>query len=138
MEHAVEEGGSDDAVAEDLAPATERLVAGQDERAARRAWLRFTSKWKKLCPAVVESLEEAGAELLTFYRFPGSQWKSLRTTKVVERVIEEFRRRVKTQAVLPSQDSALLLLYGLVASGQLKFRKLDGYQELDQVGAVAA
>ncbi len=114
------------------------IIYAEHERAARRAWLRFTSKWKKLCPAVVESLEEAGTELLTFYRFPESQWKSLRTTNIVERVIEEFRRRVKTQAVLPSEDSALLLLYGLVASGQLKFRKLDGYQELDQVGAVAA
>ena len=114
------------------------IIYAEHERAARRAWLRFTSKWKKLCPAVVESLEEAGAELLTFYRFPERQWKGLRTTNIVERVIEEFRRRVKTQAVLPSEDSALLLLYGLVASGQLKFRKLDGYQELDQVGAVAA
>ena len=56
----------------------------------------------------------------------------------MERVIEEFRRRVKTQAVLPSEDSALLLLYGLAASGQLRFRKLDGYQELDQVGQLAA
>jgi transposase-like protein len=114
------------------------IVYAEDERVARRAWLRFTSKWKRLCPAVVESLEEAGPELLTFYRFPESQWKSLRTTNIVERVIEEFRRRVKTQAVLPSQESALLLLYGLIASGQLKFRKLDGYQELDRVGAVAA
>ena len=114
------------------------IVYAEHERAARRAWLRFTSKWKRLCPAVVESLEEAGEELLTFYRFPESQWKSLRTTNIVERVIEEFRRRVKTQAVLPSQESALLLLYGLVASGQLRFRRLDGYQELDRVGAAAA
>lgn len=114
------------------------IVYAEDERAARRAWLRFTTKWKKLCPAVVESLNEAGDELLTFYRFPESQWKGLRTTNIVERVIEEFRRRVKTQAILPSEDSALLLLYGLAASGQLRFRKLDGYQELDQVGQAAA
>ncbi len=86
----------------------------------------------------MERLEEAGAELLTFYRFPESQWKGLRTTNIVERVIEEFRRRVKTQALLPWEDSALLLLYGLVASRQLKFRKLDGYQDIDQLGAVAA
>jgi len=114
------------------------IVYAEDEKAARRAWLKFTTQWKKRCPAVVESLGEAGDELLTFYRFPESQWKGLRTTNIVERVIEEFRRRVKTQAVLPSADSALLLLYGLAASGQLRFRKLDGYQELDQVGRVAA
>ena len=123
---------------EELRQGYREIVYAEDERAARRAWLRFTAKWKKLCPAVVESLEEAGAELLTFYRFPESQWKGLRTTNIVERVIEEFRRRVKTQAVLPSEDSARLLLYGLVASGQLKLRKLDGYHELDQVGQVAA
>jgi putative transposase len=123
---------------EELRQDYREIVYAEHERAARRAWLRFTSKWKRLCPAVVESLEEAGGELLTFYRLPESQWKRLRTTNIVERVIEEFRRRVKTQAVLPSQDSALLLLYGLIASGQLRFRKLDGYQELDRVVAVAA
>ncbi len=114
------------------------IVYAESEQAARGAWLKFTAKWKKQCPAVAESLEEAGTELLAFYRFPESQWKGLRTTNIVERVNEEFRRRVKTQAVLPSEDSALLLLYGLAASGQLKFRKLDGYQELDRVGREAA
>src|SRR5262249_43429407 len=114
------------------------IVYAEDERVARRAWLRVTTKWKKRCPAGVERLDEAGDEVLTVYRVPESQWKGLRTTNIVERVIEEFRRRVKTQAVLPSEDSALLVLYGLAASGQLRFRKLDGYQELDQVGQVAA
>lgn len=123
---------------EELREDYHEIVYAEDERAARRGWLKFTTKWKKRCPAVVESLDEAGDELLTFYRFPESQWKGLRTTNIVERVNEEFRRRVKTQAVLPSEDSALLLLYGLAASGQLRFRKLDGYQELDQVGRVAA
>ena len=113
------------------------IVYAEREQAAQDAWLKFKAKWKKQCPAVWESLEEAGSELLTFYRFPESQWKGLRTTNIVERVNEEFRRRVKTQAVLPSADSALLLLYGLAASGQLKFRKLDGYQELDRVGQKA-
>ena len=123
---------------EELREDYHEIIYAEDERAARRGWLKFTTKWKKRCPAVVESLDEAGDELLTFYRFPESQWKGLRTTNIVERVNEEFRRRVKTQAVLPSEDSALLLLYGLAASGQLRFRKLDGYQELDQVGRVAA
>ena len=123
---------------EELREDYHEIVYAEDEQAARRTSLKFTTKWKKRCPAVAESLEEAGSELLTFYRFPESQWKGLRTTNIVERVNEEFRRRVKTQAVLPSEDSALLLLYGLAASGQLRFRKLDGYQSLDQVGRVAA
>jgi transposase-like protein len=67
---------------------------------------------------VVESLEQAGDELFTFLRFPASQWKALRTTNALERINEEFRRRTKTQASLPSQDSVLLLLFGLLRSGQ--------------------
>ena len=46
---------------------------------------------------------------------------------------EEFRRRVKTQGALPTEDSALLLLFGLVATGQITLRKLDGYTQLAAV-----
>jgi transposase-like protein len=55
---------------------------------------------------VVTSLREGGDELLTFVRFPKAQWKTLRTTNVIERLHEEFRRRVKTQGSLPSEDAA--------------------------------
>jgi hypothetical protein len=36
---------------------------------------------------------------------------------VIERLNGEFRRRVKTQGSLPSEDAALLLLFGLIATG---------------------
>ena len=72
----------------------------------------------------MESLAEAGDELFTFLRFPSSQWKALRTTNALERINEEFRRRTKTQASLPGQDAVLLLLFGLLRSGQVKLRAL--------------
>ena len=43
---------------------------------------------------VVRSLEEGGDELLTFFQFPKRQWKTLRTTNVIERLNEEFRPAV--------------------------------------------
>jgi hypothetical protein len=39
---------------------------------------------------------------------------------VIERLNEEFRRRVKTQVALPTEDAALVLLVGLVVSGQIR------------------
>jgi transposase-like protein len=45
---------------------------------------------------------------------------------VIERLNEEFRRRVKTQGSLPTEDAALVLLFGLVVSGQIRLRRLDG------------
>ena len=86
------------------------MIYGETVTAVEQARTRFTKKWRLRCPAVVESLEEAGDELFTFLRFPSSQWKALRTTNALERINEEFRRRTKTQASLPSQDSVLLLL----------------------------
>ena len=75
-------------------------------------------------------MAEAGDDLFTFVRFPTTQWKALRTTNALERIHEEFRRRVKTQASLPSQDAVLLLLFGLLRSGAITLRALVGYQEL--------
>jgi transposase-like protein len=41
-----------------------------------------------------------------------------RPTNTIERLHEEFRRRVKTQGSLPSEAAALVLLFSLVASGR--------------------
>jgi putative transposase len=81
----------------------------------------------------VTSLREGGDELLTFFRFPKTQWKALRTTNTIERLHEEFRRRVKTQDSLPTEDAALVLLFSLVASGQIKLCKIDGWQKIAAV-----
>lgn len=56
------------------------IVMAEDGAAARRAYTAFARKWTKTCVGSVKSLEEAGAELLTMYRYPRSQWKSLRST----------------------------------------------------------
>jgi hypothetical protein len=36
----------------------------------------------------------------------------------------------KTQALLPSADAVLLLLFGLLRSGQIKLRRLDGWKDM--------
>ena len=52
-------------------------------------------------PPVAASLEEAGEQLLTFYQFPASQHLSLRTINAIERMQQEFRRRVKPRHRYP-------------------------------------
>ena len=93
----------------------------------------FIRKWRLKCRAVADSLEEAGDRLFTFTRLPASQWKSARTTNAVERLHEEFRRRIKTQTVLPSAETAAMLFWALLASGQITMRKVDGWQTLAEV-----
>ena len=43
------------------------------------------------------------------------------------------RRRTKTQASFSSEESAVALLFGLIASGQIQLRRIDGYQRLSEV-----
>jgi transposase-like protein len=95
----------------------------------RKAFLR---KWRLKCRAVADSLEEAGERLFAFTRLDPSQWKSARTTNAIERLNEEFRRRIKTQTVLPCADTVPMLLWALLASGQIAMRKVDGWETLSQ------
>src|SRR3989441_3668503 len=122
---------------EELAEEYRRMIYAETGTLVDQARARFTKKWRLRCPAVVECLQEAGDDLFTFLSFPQAQWKALRTTNALERINGEFRRRTKTQASLPSQDAVLLLLFGLLRSGQVKMRKIDGWQEMERVTQAA-
>jgi putative transposase len=103
--------------------------SAKEIEARRKAFLR---KWRLKCQAVADSLDEAGEALFAFTRLPSSQWKSARTTNAIERLHEEFKRRIKTQTVLPSAETAAMLFWALLASGQISMRKVDGWQSLGQ------
>jgi transposase-like protein len=115
-----------------------RIVYAVDRATAERAREAFLAKWRKQCPAAAASLEEAGEELLTFFHFPASQWIALRTTNAIERLQQEFRRRVKTQGALPGEAAVLRLLFGLLVSGQIKLRRIKGYRDLQEQREAAA
>src|SRR5207249_1059186 len=84
-------------------------AATPTEIAARRK--AFLRKWRLKCKPVADSLEEAGDRLFTFTRLAPSQWRSARTTNAIECLHEEFKRRIKTQTVLPSADTAAMLFW---------------------------
>jgi putative transposase len=115
---------------EELAEDYRRMIYALSREAVEQARVAFQRKWKLRCKAVSASFEEAGGELFTFTAFPASQWKALRTTNALERINEEFRRRTKTQASLPSEEAVLFLLFGLLRSGQVRLRRLVGWQDL--------
>lgn len=102
-------------------------ATAEEVQERRKAFIR---KWRLRHRAVADSLEEAGDRLFSFTRLPPGQWKSARTTNAIERLHEEFKRRIKTQTVLPSADTAAMLFWALMASGQISMRKIDGWQTL--------
>ena len=120
---------------EELKEDYRRMIYGEDEATVERARTTFSRKWKLRCPPVMASFDEAGDELFTFTRFPKSQWKALRTTNALERINGEFRRRTKTQSSLPSSDAVMLLLFGLLRSGAVRLRRMDGWEDMPRAAA---
>ena len=93
-----------------------------------RRWSRQAASGTVSCQQASEG-EEPITGFLQAVR-DSSQWRSVRTTNAIERLHEEFKRRIKTQTVLPSADTAAMLFWALLASGQINMRKVDGWQSL--------
>jgi transposase-like protein len=107
-----------------------RVLYATSHAEALRAYTRMHRRWSQRCPAVAESLAEAGHDLLTFYAFPSDQWKALRSTNLIERIHGELRRRLKTQATWSTEHGLLNLLHGLFAAGIIRLRRIDGFTSL--------
>ena len=105
---------------EEISAEYNNMIYGKQIDARRTSFIR---KW-------AEILEEAGDRSFTFPRLADGQWRSARTTSAIERLHEEFKRRIKTQTVLPSAETAAMLFWALLASGQITMRKVDGWQTL--------
>jgi putative transposase len=92
--------------------------------AKRQAFLR---KCKRKCRSLANRLEQAGDRLFPLLRYRPAPWRSIRTSNAIERLHEEFKRRIKTQSVLPREDTACRLFGALLAGGQIRLRKVDGW-----------
>jgi putative transposase len=117
-------------LAEEIAADYSDMIYADSPQAIERRRKAFVRKWRDKCEAIARSLEEAGDQLFTFTRLPIEQWKSARTTNAIERLHLEFKRRIKTQTVLPSAETAAMLFWALLASGQIVLRKVDGWTSL--------
>jgi putative transposase len=119
-------------LADEIAADYADMIYADDPLAVEKRRKAFIRKWRDKCEAVATSLEEAGDQLFTFTRLPVEQWKSARTTNAIERLHLEFKRRIKTQTVLPSAETAAMLFWALLASGQIVLRKVDGWTSIAQ------
>ena len=117
-------------LADEIAADYTDIIYADSPLAVAKRRKAFVRKWRDKCEAVATSLEEAGDQLFTFTRLPVEQWKSARTTNAIERLHLEFKRRIKTQTVLPSAETAAMLFWALLASGQIVLRKADGWTSI--------
>jgi putative transposase len=84
----------------------------------------FIEKYSKSYPTAIECLQRDLDACLTFYAFPKTHWKTIRTNNVIERLFGEVKKRShKMAAAFRNEDSCLLMFYAVIRG--LTFRRIS-------------
>jgi putative transposase len=82
----------------------------EEARRDLAAWLaKWAGRYPKLCSWVEENIEET----LRFYRLPRQHHKNLKSTNMLERIMEEIKRRTLVVRIFPNGASCLRLVRAL-------------------------
>ena len=77
-----------------------------------KKWLgKWSGKYPRLCQWVEENIEETW----TFYRLPRQHHKHMKSTNMLERLNQEFKRRTLVVRIFPNEASCLRLIRALAA-----------------------
>lgn len=86
------------------------IHAQEDLAAARDKSRNVTDKLHAMKLGQAAKVVEDGIEdTLTYYRYPDSHWRRIRTNNPMERLIKEIRRRTKVVGAFPDGHSAVML-----------------------------
>jgi putative transposase len=80
---------------------------------ARRDLLAWLAKWAARYPKLCLWVEENIEETLSFYRLPRQHHKNLKSTNMLERIMEEIKRRTLVVRIFPNAASCLRLIRAL-------------------------
>jgi putative transposase len=82
----------------------------EEARRDLAAWLaKWGTRYPKLCVWVEENIEET----LSFYRLPRQHHKNLKSTNMLERIMEEIKRRTLVVRIFPNAAGCLRLVRAL-------------------------
>ena len=84
----------------------------EEARVDLKKWLgKWSGKYPRLCDWVESNIEETW----TFYRLPRQHHKHLKSTNMLERLNQEFKRRTLVVRIFPDEASCLRLIRALAA-----------------------
>lgn len=104
-------------------PELKDLFYQESREQADQSWAAFCAKYDKTYPSAVECLKRDQEACLTFYAFPKTHWKTIRTTNVIERLFGEVKRRShKMASAFRNENSCLLMFFAVIRS--LRFHRI--------------
>jgi putative transposase len=87
------------------------IHAQEDHKAAQAKAAEIVTRLKEMkLRTAAEFVEQKVGETLTYYKYPSTHWRQLRTNNPLERIIREIRRRTRVVGAFPDGQSALMLV----------------------------
>ena len=87
------------------------IHAQEDRKAATTKAAEIVARLKEMkLRTAAELVEQQVGGTLTYYAYPSTHWRQLRTNNPLERIIREIRRRTRVVGAFPDGHSALMLV----------------------------
>jgi putative transposase len=94
----------------DVARMLKAIHAQEDRAAAEAKSKEIIARLKAMkLKTAAELVEQRASETLTYYVYPSTHWRQIRTNNPLERIIREIRRRTRVVGAFPDGHSALML-----------------------------
>jgi putative transposase len=98
------------------------IFYASSRKKALEFYRQFVDKWETAMPSAVSCLDRSIQSCLTFFDFPEEEWISLRTTNIIERLNEEFKRRTKPMEIVAGENACYRLLAFISLRMELHWR----------------
>jgi len=81
------------------------VLASPDIESAREQLKLVLTIMRKRHPKAADILEGAGEDFIAFMHFPGTHWRKIHSTNLVERLNRELKRRTRVVSIFPTETS---------------------------------
>jgi putative transposase len=100
----------------DMVAAVFRTVFAQpDADSVSKAWDQVRDQLAKSFPRIGPLMDEAKDEVTAFTAFPRAHWQKIWSTKPLERVNKEIKRRARVVGIFPNPASVIRLVGAVLA-----------------------
>ena len=88
---------------------------------------QFIRRYRSLYPKAVQSLEEPGEALFTYFLFPQRHWIHLKTTNPIESLFATVRIRAQAARRMRSRIGAICLVFQLLKNSEHRLRRIRAF-----------
>src|SRR5262245_21521469 len=111
----------------EIARMLKAIHAQEDRKAAAAKAKEVVARLRAMkLKTAADLVEQKVAETLTYYAYPSTHWRQIRTNNPLERIIREIRRRTRVVGAFPDGKSALMLVAARLRASERQSVPLSG------------